>query len=379
LAPKDYELAETPATYTVRTMLGLWPYYTSSLSQIEGGPLRKAWGRAFWTVRRGYRAFRLRLAWRMLTKLLIQEAPDIVLFGKIVFPLAGFYVERLRRRGIPSVQICHEFEIRESGALAKRIARTYYGHIFSKMALLFVLGEANRKKLLSLYAIPEGRTRSILHGNEAFFLDAARGRTSVDLRTRFGIGAAEPVALFFGTLAPSKGVPDLLEAFVGVRRAIKARLVIAGYPSKHIDFGALEGLANTLGLRDAVVFDARYIPMDEVGDLMGLASVVVFPYRDATQSGAVQVAYAFGRPVIATRVGGLPEVVEDDRSGILVAPGDPRGLEAAMLRLLTDPQRSAEMGAYARHLSETRFSWRPIATHVANECRRLGRKAEPRS
>jgi glycosyltransferase involved in cell wall biosynthesis len=76
------------------------------------------------------------------------------------------------------------------------------------------------------------------------------------------------------------------------------------------------------------------------------------------------VAYTFGRPVIATRVGGLPEVVENGRSGFLIAPGSVDELAAAMRTIITDPERTAEMGRYAKHLSETRFSWQPIARRV---------------
>ena len=78
----------------------------------------------------------------------------------------------------------------------------------------------------------------------------------------------------------------------------------------------------------------------------------------------MQVAYAFGKPVIATRVGGLPDVVEEGRSGLLVSPQSPPELAAAIEKIIGNPDLAARMGAYARHLSETRYSWQPIAAKI---------------
>ena len=120
-----------------------------------------------------------------------------------------------------------------------------------------------------------------------------------------------------------------------------------------------------------MIFDARYIPLNEIGPLMGLASVVVYPYRSGTQSGALQTAYTFGKPVIATAVGGLPEVVEDGKSGYIVSPNSPSEIAEKIVALVNNPKMADEMGQYARHLSETRFSWNTVAAQIAREYRRL--------
>jgi glycosyltransferase involved in cell wall biosynthesis len=110
--------------------------------------------------------------------------------------------------------------------------------------------------------------------------------------------------------------------------------------------------------------DAQYVPNDELGALMGMARVVVLPYRSATQSGALQVAYAYGRPVVATRVGALPEVVEEGESGFVVAPESPAELAEAILKLVDDPEGAERMGNHARRLSETKHSWSTIAAGI---------------
>lgn len=362
----DYELAAFPHTYTVEKRLQLWQNFTSSMSQSGRNPLRRLGHKIFWTLRRGIRGLRLLQTWNDLTTYLIQQKPDIIQFSEINFPFEAFFLARLRRHGLVLTQVCHEFELREHSNLTIRLlANRFYASVYTNFAVLFFLSEPTRQRFLSLFNIPSKCTFTIPPGNETMFLEVAHQMGSgVDLRERYGIASDEPVVLFFGTLTPSKGIPDLFQAFVLVRQRCRARLVVAGFPLKHVNIHDFYDMVAELGIADAVVFDARYIPFEEVGTLMELAQVVVYPYRNATQSASLQVAYTFGRPVIATRVGGLPEVVEDGRSGFLVAPEAPEELATALLTLLSDPQRATQMGAYARHLSETRYSWQSIARQI---------------
>jgi glycosyltransferase involved in cell wall biosynthesis len=362
----DYELAHLPHNYRVEQRLQLWPHFASSMSEGGRHPLRRLLHKLFWTLRRGIRGLRLLQTWYNLTSYLIRERPDIIQFSEIQFPFETFFLARLRRHGLVLTQVCHEFELREHSSLTMRLlARRLYAGTYTNFSAIFFLGEPNRRRFLSLFNMPAERTHTIPHGNESMFLEMAyKVAGNIDLRQRYGIAPDEPVVLFFGTLTPSKGLPELFHAFAQVRQQCRARLVVAGFPLKHVNIHDFYAQVEQLGITDAVVFDPRYIPFEEVGALMELAQVVVYPYRNATQSGSLQVAYTFGRPVIATRVGGLPEVVEDGRSGFLVAPGSTEELTAALLSIINDPQRAAEMGRYARHLSETRFSWQPIAQQM---------------
>jgi glycosyltransferase involved in cell wall biosynthesis len=245
------------------------------------------------------------------------------------------------------------------------LTNPFYSGIYNNFSAIFLHAESNRQRFLSLFPVPAERTHLIAHGNENLFVTSvAQTVTPAGLRQRYSLQPNEPVVLFFGTLTPSKGLPELLQAFALVRQNCQARLVVAGFPSKFINLNDLRNTATELGLSEAVIFDPRYIPFNEVGALMSLANVVVYPYRTSTQSGSLQVAYAFGRPVVATRVGGLPEVVEEGRSGFLVPPASPEALSAAILKIVNNPPLAAEMGAYARHLSETRYAWTLIAGQI---------------
>ncbi|MGH7255618.1 MAG: glycosyltransferase, partial [Nitrospirales bacterium] len=113
-----------------------------------------------------------------------------------------------------------------------------------------------------------------------------------------------------------------------------------------------EGLASRLGIASAVHFlGAR----PDVPDCLGAMDVFVLPSRNEGMGRALVEAMAAGRPVVATRVGGVPAVVEDRRSGLLVPPANPDALAAALDELLRRPAWAKELGAAAREAIGARF------------------------
>ncbi|MFQ5947734.1 MAG: glycosyltransferase family 4 protein [Acidimicrobiia bacterium] len=358
-----YELDAYPHRFTLEKRMRLWPAIDP---RVEGrratGLLTRAGHQLRWTLRRGARAMRLMREWHRLTRYLIRERPDVVQFSVIRFPFQALFLNRLRRHDLTLTQICHEFELRESrGGHTSPAAHRLFRRVYPYFSMIFFHGEANRRRFLSLFDLAPHRTRVIPHGNEAMFMSQSGQDT--DLRQHYGLGPDEPVVLFFGGWRPSKGLPDLLEAFREVRRRSDARLIVAGYPGNKVNPDRLEALAHRLGIGDAVIFDPRYLPILQVGPLMRTADVVAFPYRSGTASGSLQVAYTFGRPVVATKVGGIPEAVEDGSTGLLVPPRSPEQLARAILRVLHDDNLAREMGRNAGRLSE-RYSWSPIAARI---------------
>jgi glycosyltransferase involved in cell wall biosynthesis len=117
-----------------------------------------------------------------------------------------------------------------------------------------------------------------------------------------------------------------------------------------------------LGLGERVRVHDRYVADEEVGDLVAAADCVVLPYRSATQSGVVLVAYAGGCPVISTAVGGLPEVVEDGVTGYLVPPENPAALADAILRFYDEGGRARFEPAVAR--AAEKFSWGKVVDGI---------------
>lgn len=372
ITAKLYELESFPHNFRLDRRLDLWDLFDRRVETLPRNALDAIVRKVFWQTRRAYRALKLVTAWIGLTRFLEKDRPDIVQFGKMNFPFEAYFLAHMKRSGLVLTEICHEFERRESSGLLSRYVDGLYRNIYTNYSAIFFHARQNQERFLTLFpAIPAERTHLIHHGNESMFLSLAADQSGVDLHTRYGLEPKEQVVLFFGLLAPSKGLPVLIRAMEEVTRTEKVKLLVAGYPAKNMDLAELYDLVESRGMKDRVIFDVRYIPIGEVSPLMDLASIVIFPYLSSTQSGSLQVAYSFGRPVIATRVGGLAEAVEDGKNGFLVPVNDPAMLAEKITLLLRDPQLADRMGQYNCDQSETLYSWKSVAETISAVYRSL--------
>jgi glycosyltransferase involved in cell wall biosynthesis len=162
---------------------------------------------------------------------------------------------------------------------------------------------------------------------------------------------AEPRLAIVGRLIPIKGHDVLLAALARVREALpEATLEIAGDGPLDAE---LRATVARLGLTDAVSFLGRVSPAAPVFER---AAVVVVPSRGEGFGMVALEAMERGRPVVASDVGGLPEIVEDGVTGVVVPPDDPEALAAAVVELVRDPARAAALGAAGRERALAAFS-----------------------
>jgi glycosyltransferase involved in cell wall biosynthesis len=138
------------------------------------------------------------------------------------------------------------------------------------------------------------------------------------------IPADRPLLLFCGFVRHYKGLDVLLEAMPRVLAERDVHLLAAGEFWDGIE--PYQKQIKDLDIGEAVTLLDRYLTNEELIACVDAADVVVLPYRTATQSAIVQVAFGRGRPVITTDVGGLPEVVENGKTGLVVAAGNPEAL-----------------------------------------------------
>jgi glycosyltransferase involved in cell wall biosynthesis len=159
--------------------------------------------------------------------------------------------------------------------------------------------------------------------------------------------------LFVGIVRPYKGLDVGLDALRDLRaRGIDATLTVAGEFWEPVSRWREEIVR--LGLTEAVDIRPGYVPDALMQELFDTHHLAIAPYRSATQSAIVPVAYAAGRPVVATRVGGLAECVVDGETGVLAPPADPHGFASAIERAL----RSLE--ALAAGARASRSTWRDV-------------------
>ena len=169
--------------------------------------------------------------------------------------------------------------------------------------------------------------------------------------------AAEPGRiLFFGRLEAYKGL-DVLVGAGGLLqdRSVDFEMMIAGSGPELEKVNALAKISPNITVRH------EWITTAEAVEEFQRASIVVLPYLEATQSGVLAAAFANGRPVVATRVGGLTDAIVDNVNGVLVEPGSEASLADALEALIKDPARLARLSAGAQVSGQTDLDWRPIA------------------
>lgn len=179
-----------------------------------------------------------------------------------------------------------------------------------------------------------------------------------EARRMLRLPAEAPVALFFGFVRRYKGLQELFQALPAVVDALPGfRLLIAGefYEDRdaYLRQIAVEGLGGNVEIHD------KYVPAEEVGRYFAAADVVVQPYLSATQSGVVQLAFHYDRPIIVTDVGGLAEVVPDGEAGLVIPPGDSAALAEALKRFFRE-QLGARLTQGVR-VEKSKYGWAPLA------------------
>jgi len=179
---------------------------------------------------------------------------------------------------------------------------------------------------------------------------------SAALRAALAVPLSAPVAVSVGRHVPEKGYRHLVDAAALIERTKPGvHWILVGDGELR---SGLEAQARRLGLAPGVHFTGA---RDDVADVLALADVFVLPSESEGFGRVLVEAMAMGRPVVATAVGGIPDVVVDGATGLLVEPADPAALADAVRALLDDPARAARLGAAGRARAESTFS---LGAHV---------------
>ena len=188
------------------------------------------------------------------------------------------------------------------------------------------------ESILRHHAQPLGRCEVLLRGVDQTRFFPPPERTT------------HPRALFVGHVQKAKGIFDLLSAWVKVRHACPDALLSVVGPDR--TNGLLPRKAHALGVDSSITLTGS-VPAPMVANLMRQSRLLCLPSHGEGTPNCVMEALSCGLPVVATRVGGIPDIVEHERSGLLVDKGDIEGLVDALVTLLRDPDRCARMGQAA--------------------------------
>lgn len=280
------------------------------------------------------------------------------------------WVDLLRARKVPIVLTAHNILPHD----APPETRATWAGLYNAADALIVHYQRALDELDAL-GIDLGKVSVISHGNYCGIQALTHGSGDMETRRtaarqRLGLSPTAPVVLCFGLMRPYKGIQYLLPAFAAVRQQLpEARLILAGRAPD--GFATVQAEIARLGLEDATLSFPTYLPLHDAATVFEACDLVALPYVEASQSGVVQLAYANSRPVVATRVGGIPEAVLDGETGALVAPRESDELAQTLLSLLRDREHCALLGARARQYAEEQFAWGPIAERTAQVYERV--------
>ena len=279
-------------------------------------------------------------AWRPLVSQL-RNGVDIVhahMFGSNVW---GTVLGRLS--GVPVV-VAHEHTWSFEGRPLRRFLDR---ELVGRWADVFVaVSGEDRRKMIEVEGVDPRKIRLIPNG-----IPAAGNGGGGDVRTELGIKPGAPVIGVVCELRAQKALDVLFEAAALIRAEHPAlKVLVAGDgPERE----RLEHISRELGLGETVLFLGirRDVPA-----LLAALDVAVLSSDYEGSPLSVMEYMAAGKPVVSTRVGGVPELVEDGVHGLLVEPRDPTALAEAVARLLRDPDEASQMGARGRERQQREFS-----------------------
>ena len=285
--------------------------------------------------------------WNSTAKRIISFKPELVIFKHwlpFFGPCYGWIAGKIKKSSsVKLIAVCHNIIPHE-----KRIGDKILSKYFIKKIDYFIpLSDQVKRDLFLFIKNPRFKLLPLpvfsLFGNG---IDKEEAKKFLKLNDK-------KILLFFGFIRDYKGLDGLIEAFALVRKELDVKLIVAGEfyepEEKYIK------LIEKYKLEDAVIVKKDFIPTSEVKSYFSASDAVVLPYKSATQSGIVQVAVNFCKPVIATNVGGIGEVIEDGKTGFVVEKENPKKFAEAIIRFYNEGKEE-EFSSNMKSL-KGKYSW----------------------
>lgn len=245
----------------------------------------------------------------------------------------------------PVVITCHNIEPHESTIFDNIFTKA----VFSKVDRFIVHASQNKERLIKDYNIKKENIYVIPHGNFSFFTKWSSPKSN------------KQAILFFGYIRKYKGLIYLIKALPEIIKQNKnINLIIAGELWE--DWKIYQDEINKLNLNNHIKVYPYYIPDKEVHKFFNMAEIVVLPYHNTEQtiSGPLLVSLAFGKPIIISKVGGIPEIIKNNKNGLLVEPGNVKELSKTVNYLLKNKQLQKKLSKEALKTTKN-MTWDKIA------------------
>jgi len=242
----------------------------------------------------------------------------------------------------------------------------YYHKKLYKLADSIILqAPANMDRFVSIFPEEKNKIHMIPHGH---MLDYVEIQNREESRKRLGLPDDKVILLFFGQIKKVKGVEILLSA-IGKLKKKHPNLytVVAGSVWK-ADFSECEQIIEKEQLNNCLRTDIRYISDEEVKYYYSACDICVLPYTDVYQSGVIQLAYGYKKPVIATELPAFTQFVKENITGFLSKPGDAESLALAIEKALQSKRNLNDIGEAGYQLVRETLDWNVLAKRIVEEC-----------
>jgi D-inositol-3-phosphate glycosyltransferase len=271
-----------------------------------------------------------------------------------------FYYKALGKRVVFTAHNVNARERDGNDSLLNRVSLRIQYHFVDH---IFVHTEAMKRELLSGFALQEAKVTVIPFGINNTVAKTAL--TSLQAKQQLGLSPMDKALLFFGNIAPYKGLEYLVTAFDRLlAKDRNYRLLIVGCPKGPANYwNQIRQTIRDCGLRDRVLETIEYVPDDATEIYFKAADVLILPYTRIFQSGVLLLGYSFGLPVIAADVGSLRAEVIEGRTGFIFAAQDSGDLAKTIERYFTSElycqlgSRRPEIVAYGNEV----YSWDKVA------------------
>ncbi|MCC7430809.1 glycosyltransferase, partial [bacterium] len=297
------------------------------------------------------------LSWFRTFREIRKDEPEIIIFNWwIPFFAFGYFAVALLTKLFTKTKIVflvHNAIPHEKWLFSESLTKL----AFSQSDYFLTLSEQVAKDVETLK--PRSKILRSEHPVYDFYL--SENETKEILQKQLGI-KTEKVLLFFGFIKKYKGLDFLLQALPKILKSFDVTLLIVGefyYPKT--DY---EKLVQTLGIEKNIKLVDFYVPNEEVYKYFMASDVVILPYTSATQSGIVQLCFGFEKPIVATKVGGIPEVVKDNFAGLLAEPENSEDLAAKIIEFYN--KNLGEKFSKNIKSEKQKYSWENLIEVVTN-------------
>jgi len=352
--PYDYALTDALRSRDVNVTL-VEPSGTRALWQDPDAVSDEARAR-FRSVSRVWKGAKHARGMHALLRQIERERPDIVHFQWLPLPVVDSALIRRLHRRVPLVFTMHNSSLFH-GAASSGLQGWKVNEAYAAFDRIIVHSEYGRASALTAGRATSSQLVNIPHGAFSHY---------AKLVSPESIRRSGPTSLLFaGTIKPYKGLDVLLRALAVAAKATSEptmRLVVAGSPG--MPMGPLTGLATSLGIDSLIEWRLRHQSERELAAAMASADAVVLPYREIDQSGVLLAAVAMNRTVVASRIGGIPEIIKDDVNGLLVPPGDAEALGLALAQVSSSQEFRARSESNMRLLADGPLSWSHAAAQT---------------